>query len=103
MKRTAKLPSHLRRLFWEYDFARLSWRTDRDLIMGRILAEGHWEAIRWLRRKVSAEDLRDWIIACRGRGLDPRRLRFFELIFDLPHRQVNAWLADPSRRVWEGR
>ena len=33
-----RLPRTLRRFFWDYDFARLSWKSDRDLIIARILA-----------------------------------------------------------------
>lgn len=98
-----RLARHLRPLFWDHDFARLTWKTDADLIIGRILAAGDWQAVRWLLRSLPRPALRDWLEHRRGAGLDARRLRFWEIILGLPHRQVDSWLADPARRVWEGR
>src|ERR1700722_17706167 len=98
-----RLARRLRPLFWDYDFARLSWKADRDLIIGRILAVGDWEALRWLHRRVPDEELRVWLVQRRGAGLSNRHLRYWELILGLPRRQVNAWLADPARQIWEGR
>jgi hypothetical protein len=97
------LPRRLRPLFWEYDFARLRWTKDADLIMGRILMSGDWEAMQWLRRRVAPSALREWIQRRRGRGLSARQLRFWELILGLPRREVNDWLRDPARRLWEER
>jgi hypothetical protein len=98
-----RLPKTLRRFFWDYDFARLSWAEDRDLIIARILAVGDWKSIRWLRRRLPDEELRQWLQRRRGAGLSSRHLRFWELILELPRREVNAWLAQPGRQAWEGR
>jgi hypothetical protein len=98
-----KLPRTLRPFFWDYDFGRLSWKADRDLVIARILAVGNWDSLRWLRRRLPDPELRDWLIQRRGAGLSNRHLRFWELILGLPHRQVNAWLAQPGRQAWEGR
>lgn len=102
-RRPRSLPKHLRSLFWDYNFKDLTWNEDADLIAARVLAVGHWEAIRWLRRRLGDPGLRDWILRRRGRGLTPQQLRFWELILKLPHREVNAWLADPARRIWDRR
>jgi hypothetical protein len=99
----ARIPRHLRPLFWDHDFARLTWKTDADLIIGRILASGDWKAVHWLLRRLPRPALRAWLERRPGAGLSVRQLRFWELILRLPHRQVNTWLADPGRRVLEGR
>lgn len=98
-----KLPRKLRPFFWDYDFAHLSWHADRDLIIGRILAVGDWDSLRWLRRRLPDAELRCWLEHRRGAGLSNRQLRFWELILKLPRRKVNAWFTDPARRIWEGR
>lgn len=98
-----KLPQNLRPLFWDHDFARLCWTADRDLIIGRVLAVGNWESLRWLRRRVPKPVLGEWIMLRQGAGLSARQLRFWELILKLPHAVVNSWLADPARRIWEAR
>jgi hypothetical protein len=97
------LPRRLRPLFWDYDFARLSWKADTDLIIARVLAVGDWESVRWLLRVLSRPALREWLERRRGAGLSARQLRFWQVILGLPRRQVDSWLADPGRQVWEGR
>lgn len=96
----AALPKDLKPLFWEYDFRQLSWEADSDLITSRVLASGDWKAISWLRQKMAPDVLRRWIVEHRGRGLDPPRLRFWELILGLPRRQVNEWLSEMRRDPW---
>jgi hypothetical protein len=100
---TKRLPQKLRRYFWDYNFSRLTWTADRDLIIARILAVGNWDSIRWLCRRVSDDELREWLVRRRGAGLSNRHLRYWELILKLPRRQVNEWLRDPARQIWEAR
>ena len=101
--RSFRLPAMLRALFWDYNFAALTWENDRDLITARVLASGGWDAVTWLRSRLGDHALRDWIERRQGRGLSPQQLRFWELILGLPHRQVNAWLAAEGRKIWEKR
>lgn len=100
---TSDLPGFLRPLFWDYEFDALTWEEDHDLVMKRILASGGWEAIRWLQSMAGDLNLKTWILNHKGAGLSPQRLRFWELILNLPHRQVNIWLASVRRKIWERR
>lgn len=86
------LPEHLRPLFWDYDFERLAWPASRDLVIARILQNGGDDAIRWLRDNLGDAELSRSIRQSRGQGLDPRRLRFWQLVLDLPSEEVEAWL-----------
>src|SRR3989337_2071325 len=88
----SKLPDMLRGLFWDYEFETLNWEDDQDLVIKRILTYGNWDTVIWLRSSVGNRFLREWILQHHGAGLSPQRLRFWELILGLPHRQVNAWL-----------
>jgi hypothetical protein len=97
------LPEALRPLFWDHDFDALSWHRDRDFIIGRILAAGTWESIRWLRARIGDCGVRDWILRHAGRGLTPQQLRFWELVLGLPQQEVDAWLAREGRQVWDRR
>jgi len=64
-----RLPRRLRSLFWDCDFAQLTWKDDSDLIISRVLAVGDWESIQWLRGLLPAPALRDWLERRRGAGL----------------------------------
>lgn len=93
----------LRRYLWEYDPARLSWETSRHTIVSKLLQVGGWDAVRWLRAHLTDDELREFLVRRRGRGLDPRRLRFWALILDLPRDQVDAWIAAARANSWEQR
>ena len=95
-----ELPEQLRSLFWDYTFSQLSLAKDRDLIIRRVLSNGSWDAVRWLRKRVGDRELREWLVAHRGRGLSARQLRFWGVLYDLPARQVNQWVKTAQTGVW---
>ncbi len=99
----AGLPESLRPLFWDCDFDRLDWREHHDFVMHRVLAEGTWEAVCWLRREVGDSPLREWILRHQGRSLSPQQLRYWQLVLDLPKDAVDAWLRSEERSIWEQR
>ena len=103
MQGKGRLPEQLLSLFWDYAFSQLSLATDRDLIIRRILINGSWDAVRWLRKRLGDPELRDWLITHRGRGLTPRQLRFWGVLYDLPARQVNQWVKTAQTGVWDKR
>lgn len=100
---SSSLPPAIRALFWDRDGRKLSWEKDRDLILGRVLAVGTWDDIQWLRRLAGDGGVRDWLLRRRGGGLSPQQLRFWELILSLPRQEVDAWLKEPGRQVWDRR
>lgn len=99
----AEWPAAVRSLFWEYEPHTLNWESDRDLIVRRILSEGDWEAITWLRDRVGDATLRRWIESRSGGPLSPRQLRFWELVLDLPSDRVDTWIERRRRSVWADR
>ena len=94
------LPEQLRPLFWDYVFSQLSLVKDRDLIIRRVLSNGSWDAVRWLRKRFGDRQLREWLIVHHGRGLTVRQLRFWGVLYDLPKRQVNQWVKIAQTGVW---
>lgn len=97
------LPEELRSLFWEHEFDRLSWTEDRDLIFRKVLADGPWPAVQWLRQQGGDDAIRSWIEEHRGRGLDKKQLRFWQLILELPAERVDGWLLERAGNPWERR
>ena len=103
MRKGSGLPKSLKPLFWEYPFSQLDWERDRDLVIEHVLSAGDWNSVEWLRSRLRDEDLKQWFLKRCGRGLDPRRLRFWELILDLPHKEVSGWLRSQERMIWDQR
>lgn len=71
----AGLPESMRDLFWDHRFEDVSWPADRDFVIARILGAGDWDSVTWLRERVEPDQLRQWLIRRRCRGLDARRIR----------------------------
>jgi len=97
------LPPSLSRFFWDQEFDLLRWPEHREPVARRLLSAGDGPALAWLRAEVGDGWLRDLIRRTRGRDLDARRLRYWQVVLDLPDEDVVAWLADPARRLWEER
>jgi hypothetical protein len=97
------LPASVKKLFWDTDVRSLRWDRHREAIIGRVLAVGTWTDVTWLRRRIGDAALREWILRHEGRGLTPQQLRFWQLLLDLPRRQVDLWLRSESRQVWDRR
>lgn len=100
---SSRLPDHVQELFWDYDSEAIDWDDDRELIIRRVVAEGNWDAIKWLRDRLGDDSLRSWIVKHEGRGLSPRQLRFWEIVLELPSGQVDAWIAGRQHAIWDGR
>ena len=97
------LPDEVRALLHDCDPGRVTWEGHREFLIDRILSEGGWDVIRWLRRTAGDAALRERIVATRGRRLSPRQLRLWQVLLDLPEGDVTGWLADPARAVWDRR
>src|SRR6266496_2025983 len=100
MASSQPLPKSLKPYFWDYSFSKLSLKNDRDLIIRRVLTNGSWDAILWLKKKIGDENLKQWLIAHQGRGLSPRQLRYWGLVLDLPNRQINTWVKAVQENPW---
>ena len=100
---TLRLPESLESLFWDCDPHTLTWERNRSFIIRRILDRGSWDAIRWLRQAVGDQAIREWFLTKCGRGLDPRKLRFWGLILDLPEHKVDEWVREAEQSTWHQR
>jgi hypothetical protein len=84
------LPASLYQYFWDVDPAGLTLEGDRYTIVRGLLERGGLDGIVWLRREVGDDEIRSVLISIQGRGLEPRRLRFWQLVLGLPAEQVDA-------------
>ena len=97
------LQQDLKSLFWDCDFSSLDLSKHRSFIIRRILDRGDWDAIMWLRRTFGDGVIRDWFLSKNGGGLDPRRLRFWGLILNIPIDVVDVWVCQARKSLWHAR
>lgn len=98
-----KLPKMLRPCFWDVEFWRLNGVTHGDFVAYRLLESGDWDCWRWLRRTAGDDALIQLVRQKRGLGLSRRQLRFWQLIWSLPKREVNEWLLRDGFDFWDRR
>ena len=98
-----KLPSHVLDLFWEYPKRSLSWQEDSDLIISKILESGGWDSAKWLIATAGYAWLKSWMLRRGGAGLDAKRLRFWQLVLNLPQDTVDSWIAENNENPWHRR
>lgn len=103
MPASPAVPAALRRYFWEYGSEPPSLERDRHTVVLRLLQAGGLDAVRWLRAHVGDDAIREVLVRRRGRGLSPRRLRFWGLVLDLPREQVDGWIAAERSAPWRQR
>ena len=102
-KKTAEFPDFVRCLFWDCDARMLSWEKHSDFIISRILNEGRWDAVQWLRSILGDHKIKQWLIKRNGPKLDRRKLRFWGLILNIDAEMVNEWLQSKNPRLWQER
>jgi Family of unknown function (DUF6922) len=97
------LPAGLARLFWDYPGRSLSLDADRELVVRRVAGEGGLREIRLLRARVGDAAIREVIEQSSARGLSPQRIRFWQLLLDLPAQRSDFWVRRARQSTWAGR
>jgi hypothetical protein len=100
---TSELPAHFREYFWEYPAEDLTWERNRHTIVLRLLQSGGMDAVAWLRSRLSDAEIRDFIERRQGRGINPRRLRFWGLVLGISRTRVDRWIATARTNPWHQR
>ncbi|HET7231456.1 MAG TPA: hypothetical protein VFJ16_15715 [Longimicrobium sp.] len=95
-----ELPELLERYFNDYERGHATWPETRGVIIMRLLEKGGYEAVRWLQLNVGDDELREFITGRSGRGMHPRRLRYWQATLDLPAELVDAWVEIAMRNPW---
>jgi hypothetical protein len=97
------LPPRVRSLFWEHGDRDISAEEHPDFVIDRVLSSGDWQSSRWLRQQVGDAAIRERVTRTHGRHLDPRQLRLWQVLLDLPEAEVTRWLDRDERRLWDRR
>lgn len=98
-----QLPASLWLHFPEYDARVLSLEAHLETIIDRLLGVAQLEAVRWLLANVPKSELASFLIRREGRGLDPKSLRFWGLLLDLPTEDVSRWVEAARSGPWGDR
>lgn len=73
--------AQIQRYFWDTDVEALDIRRHRRYIIERILELGDEQAVGWMKKNFSADDIRERVR--NSRRLSARSRNFWQLVFNL--------------------
>ena len=100
-----ELPPSLHRFFWEYDPATIRLNEHSHLIMLRLMERGTWEAMLWLRKTFTNEQITEFLYKKGKKVLPARELNYWAFICGVPDEIRYEWLAEIKVRkdIWLNR
>lgn len=84
-----KLPSYLKKYFWDTDFAKLDPEKNRLYILSRIFEYGDVKAVRWALAHFAKEDIKKTLRE--SRALSPKSGNFWALFFNLRNANLRCF------------
>jgi Family of unknown function (DUF6922) len=91
------IPEGLARLFWDVEPSSVDLVAHRDYVMERVMSRGDWEAMRWLCRVYSTDELTDFLTH-KGERLSARDRAYWALVAGVTASQI----AGGGRPKWAG-
>ena len=82
----AKLPKFLKKYFWDVDFEKLDFRSYRQYVLGRILEYGDENAVSWLGKNFTKNEIAD--VLFRFRFVSPKSANFWAVVFGIDKKRV---------------
>ena len=81
-----KLPSFLKRYFWDTNFYNLDSSKNTFYIIARLLEFGDTKAIKWLFKTTDKKKIKEVIL--KARELSPKSGNFWGLVFKLDKKEI---------------
>ena len=99
------IPSFLYSLFWEFKPEDIDIVEHSDTIMERIMERGDWNAMRWLKKTYTSEQIISYLKKRGKRVLPLRELNYWALISGVAPGEKKRWLQDAKSRdaIWRDR
>jgi hypothetical protein len=98
------IPEFLKPFFWEYAHKNIDTMRHASTIMARIMERGSWEAMIWLKKTYSWEQIINFLINRGKDSLPPRELNYWLLISGVSSEDWRKLVdsAKANYAVWRG-
>ena len=98
------LPEFLQPLFWEYKLHSIDTEKHSFTVMSRIMERGSWEAVNWLKKIYTNEQIKDFLMQKGKDTLPPRELNYWLLISDVTPEERGKLVdsAKTKHASWRG-
>lgn len=98
----AKVPKQFHEVFWEVDPEQLDTEKNPEYIMERILEYGTLEGVRWVRKTIGDEKIKEFITGRARRSLSSKTLNFWQKILKLrPEECIDIFSRKTKYSFWE--
>jgi hypothetical protein len=99
-----KVPKLLHSLLWDYDVESIYVKKHAFLLMSRIMERGTWEAMKWLRKTYTNEELKDFIEKKGVKLLAPRELNYWAFVCGVPDKKRSIMVKEARKihSLWRG-
>ena len=74
------LSKDFKKYFWDCDFQNLKWDNHKTFISERILNFGDIESVKWLKNRLSKEEL--FYIICNSKNIDAKTKNYWKIILE---------------------
>lgn len=82
----AKLPSFLKKYFWDVDFKKLDSQKNSEYIIVRLLEFGDERTIHWLLKTFSKKIIKQVVMTCRG--ISPKTATFWGRVLGISEKDI---------------
>lgn len=95
-----KIPTSTLPFFQEYNFKKLDTKTDKNIIISRLLEYGTTKELQWLFHTYSIKEIAMFLRDRGYRALSIRSFNFWRLILKVKKYNKPEWLED-KKVIWE--
>ena len=81
-----KIPKSLHKYFWDVNIKKLDPQKKPYFVINRLLDKGNLEAVRWVRKNYSEEEIKETLY--RIRDFNTKVGRFWSLFLKIPQEKV---------------
>jgi len=99
LKTKNQVPPFLYPLFWDFAPEDIDIMEHSDTIMDRIMERGAWDAMLWLKKAYTSEQIVSYLKKRGKRVLPLRELNYWALISGVSPEAKNRWLEDAESGI----
>ena len=78
-----KIPQEWHQYFWEVDPEKIDLDQNAYYVIGRLLENGNFDAVRKIRQYYGDERLKEFLLSTYARALSRRIMRFWQVVLNL--------------------
>ena len=96
-----RLPTFLKKFFWDVEFGKIDPKKNRVYFLKRILELGDERAVSWMWKNFDKEEMKDVLLY--GRGFTKKSANFWALILNVPREKIlclRQRLSKAPKIIW---